>query len=832
MNPARQRPGTQAAALPSCLAVAFSTLVLSAGAAGAAEPLSLSSTFDMPLPPLSVAHSPNPASLGLNPAGLALAPSPELLFLHEQVLPDLADHPDQGADGLFVNLGSVGLGLQWVRPRPEESRLDYLKYTLGLPMVLGNRWLALGLGVEILDPLHVDEDVALDLSLGALIQPWRFLSVGLVGRNLVRGEIFGVKAERALDAGLAVRPLWFAAERFTLAVDTRLQDLETPPVTFTSEIAILDGLAAYASVDLDGRTMFGLTFDLQKFGLGSFVGLGEDSARAHRLLVGARLSAENRPGFIFSRKQTAEFRIDRNLVADETEAVGLFHRRPTLLELQRSLLEAAADPRIDSVLIKVDDVDLGWSTVQELRDTLGQVKGRGKKIFFHLQGADNTSTYLAALGDAIYLTPATIVDVTGPKMEVNFLGKTLELVGARAEYQRVGKYKSAVERLANDESSAPNREMLNSLLDDMADQMFSALAEGRKLPRAEVEKLVDRGVLLPEEAKKARLIDEVVHFDDLDPLLEKALGHAIHRRADYPAERWVEPRWGKRPTIAVVHATGTIASGGGMFEDTMDAGQIAGILSYLREVDAVDAVVLRVDSPGGSGSASELIWKEMARLREAKPVIVSMGSLAASGGYYISAPADTIVANPLTLTGSIGVFNLQFDLSQLYEKIGLHHEVFKRGKLADIWGTYRGRTPEEKELLEKLTQGFYREFLNRVATGRKMPEDKVDAVGQGRVWTGRQAKEIGLVDELGGLPTAIARAKARLGLSPDREVQLVHLPSPSWFPLDLLRLVGMSAEQESPLPREWKDSLSYLLTLYQLSQEPTLPIVPYRLSLE
>ena len=800
--------------------------------ARAAEPIAFSSTFDMPLPPLSVAHSSGPASLGINPAGLAFSPALDLLFVHEQALPNLADHPNQGADGLFVKFSDIGFGLQWVRPHPDESRWDYLKYSLAVPMVLGNHWLALGLGVEILDPLQVNENASLDLMLGALIQPWRYLSIGVVGRNLIGAEILGQKADRALDVGLAARPLWFAPERLTLAVDTRLRNLDSPPVRFTSEIAIMNGISAYASADLDGRTQFGLTLDLQKIGLGSFVGLGQDSAQVDRLLVSARLSSENHPGFILSHKQTAEYRIGRDLAVDETEAAELFHRRPTLLELQRSLLLAGDDPRIDSILIKVDDVDLSWATAQELRDTLTRVKQRGKKIFFHLQAADNTTTYLAALGDAIYLTPATIVDVSGPKMEVNFLGKTLELLGARAEYQRVGKYKSAVEKLASDGSSEPNREMLNSLVDEMADQMFDALAEGRKIPRPEIEKLVDRGILLPEEAKKARLVDEIVHFDDLEPILEKTLGHALQRRADYAAERWVHPRWGKRATIAVVHATGTITSGTGMFEDTMDANQIAGILNDLREADDVDAVVLRVDSPGGSGSASELIWQEMAKLRKVKPVIVSMGNLAASGGYYISAPADAIVANPLTLTGSIGVFSLQFDLSKLYEKIGLHHEVFKRGKLADVWGLHRGRTPEEKEILEKVTQGFYREFLGRVSAGRKMAEDKVDAVGQGRVWTGRQAKGLGLVDELGGLPTAIAKAKQKLGLAAEQEIRIVHLPSASWFPLNLMRLAGVSAREDFPIPLEWKESYVDLLRLYHLAQEPSLALMPFRLSLK
>jgi protease-4 len=249
-------------------------------------------------------------------------------------------------------------------------------------------------------------------------------------------------------------------------------------------------------------------------------------------------------------------------------------------------------------------------------------------------------------------------------------------------------------------------------------------------------------------------------------------------------------------------------------------------------VPTVDAVVLRVDSPGGSGSASDLIWREVVRLNEAKPVVVSMGSLAASGGYYVACPAATIVANPGTITGSIGVFILLWDISELYAKIGISKEIVKRGKLADLFTTFRGRTEEEMALVEKMAQGFYQGFIEKVAEGRKMPVEKVDALGQGRVWTGRQAKEKGLVDELGGLRKAIGLAKEKIGLKPEEPVRVINLPRPRFSFGTLLREMGVLADEPRQLPETLTDPLQRLALLAALSAEPAVMMMPFFLTIK
>jgi protease-4 len=294
----------------------------------------------------------------------------------------------------------------------------------------------------------------------------------------------------------------------------------------------------------------------------------------------------------------------------------------------------------------------------------------------------------------------------------------------------------------------------------------------------------------------------------------------------YLGERWHSDRWGSLPEIAVVHASGGIGYGRQAVPSDMDARSIADALQHLAGDPDVEAVVLRIDSPGGSGLASDLIWRQVFRLRKRKPVIVSMGAMAASGGYYIACPADWILADPATITGSIGVFAMLIDASELYARLGISREVVSRGKLADLHTTFRGRSPEERDLLQKIVDSFYDGFVDRVAEGRKLDRDKVHAVAQGRVWTGRQAKEHGLVDELGGLSRAIALAKERIGLDEQDAVRVVHLPRQRLGLRWVLTQFGLQAEAPLPIPAMLRTPLEQMVRLTTLSAEPTLALLP------
>ena len=780
------------------------------------------SVFDMNLPAESVAGCEGASCLLFNPAGLGS--ETELVYLHSERW-GREGHLAGSADGLFVNAGAFGFGLQYLRPVRSDQSQNLIKYNLMVRLLSLGDLASFGGGLEILDPTENDADVALDYMLAGLIRPWRYLSLGVVGRNLANIQLLGKSNPRSVDLGLSMRPLWFAPERLTLSVDYRFVDRQPdPPVRLTLQTPFVDGLSLMATADLDGDFGVGLMVDFMHVGAGAYTGfVNARDMENDGVVLMARASVAKRPGFRMVSDRTLELVLSNNIGFSYQPQPVLFGRSITLFDIERAIRSAALDDRFDSVLIKIESNALNMSQVQELRAALMEVKAADKKVFFYLYAANNTSYHLACLADRIYLHPAGRLTVTGPRIEALFIGGTLEMVGVRAEATRAGKYKSAVEMYTRQAPSKAYLKVMNSLADEFSQQMNVDIANGRGLAPDQVALILDRGLMQPEKAEEAGLVDGVIHYDQIDEKIQKVLGHPL-RRINTLAETDRDTRWGMPPRIVVVHASGTIQAEAAGYDD-LDASRIASILQGLSRSSAVDAVVLRVDSPGGSGLASDLIWRQVVQLRKNKPVIVSMGSVAASGGYYIACPADWIVANPATITGSIGAYSLLIDASELLANVGVSREVVSRGKLADIYSVFRSRNRREKKLLQEMINSFYEGFVSRVAKGRKLSTDQVDKLAQGRVWTGRQAKQKGLVDELGGLSRAISIAKQRIGLGWDEPVQLIHLPKQSLSLRFLLDQLGI-VQSRAGLTQAASRLLEKMTSLYRLSTEPFLALLP------
>ncbi|HET8646361.1 MAG TPA: signal peptide peptidase SppA [Vicinamibacteria bacterium] len=455
----------------------------------------------------------------------------------------------------------------------------------------------------------------------------------------------------------------------------------------------------------------------------------------------------------------------------------LERRPPSLRALVDSLDRAATDPRITAVVVRVSSLpDSGWATVQELRDGIARFRKSGKPAYAHLEFCGNKEYYLATACTRIYAVPTAILDVTGLSAEVTFLRGTLDKLGVEAQFEGVGRYKNAPNQFTESGFTEPHREQMEALLDALYGGYVAAIAESRKKTPEEVQALIDGGPYDGRSARKAGLVDELLYADEIR---EK-----LHRADRVTPGRYARTSRGfgldGRPKIALVYAVGEIVSGesgttpfGGTFAGSDTVGHA---LREAGEDDGVRAIVLRVDSPGGSGTASDVIWREVQKARKRKPVVVSMGDLAASGGYYIAMGSDGIVAQPGTITGSIGVFGGKFSLRGLYEKVGLRKEILTRGRHADLFTEYRPWTDEERAKIRDLMTEFYREFVNKAAQGRKKSYDEVHEVAQGRVWTGGEALSHGLVDRLGGFDAALALAKERAGIGKDQEVRLVVLP--------------------------------------------------------
>lgn len=475
------------------------------------------------------------------------------------------------------------------------------------------------------------------------------------------------------------------------------------------------------------------------------------------------------------------------LQARQLSAQNLFH----------GLRAAAEDERVDGIVLRPDFFEGSWSQAEEIRAALADFRADGKRVHAQLELPTPLSYYLATMADHISLAPEGQLRIPGLSSQLIFLREGLDRMGVEPQFVAVGDYKSAPELFERREPSEASRRQASDYLDDIFDLWVHGIADRRGLTVDRVLQLVDRGELDASEALGEGLVDAV--GDGVAPLGDAAgeLPPMVDA-ADYALEARSRTGHGDS-NIAVIYATGTIVPGrsgdGGIGGRFLGSETLVERLRRARDDDDVVAVVLRVDSPGGAVSASDLIYRAVEELREVKPVVVSMASLAASGGYYISMSADHIVANPSALTGSIGVYLGKMDVSGLYEKLGIGFELLQRGEHASMYSELRPFSEAQRALLEQRLEAFYERFLARVADGRALEVEAVREAAGGRVWSGARAADNGLVDELGGLGVAIHRAGELAGVAPGQAVGLRHYqPEPSFAQRLLASLLEMRAD--------------------------------------
>jgi protease-4 len=452
--------------------------------------------------------------------------------------------------------------------------------------------------------------------------------------------------------------------------------------------------------------------------------------------------------------------------------------QPTvLLQLEK----AAADRRIVAVLLHIRRLELGFARIQELRDAVERVRTAGTSVIALLDVASINATrevYLASAADRTYVTSAYLGPLAGIAAEYVQLGGLMDKIGVRFEYERIGRYKSAPEALTERTMSEPTREVANAVLDGVFAQILSGIAAGRGLEVERVRELIDAPPSTARDYLESGLADGIASRRDV---LEQA-GFETAEEVKYADYVKVDPAGlGLRdgPAVALIFGSGPILQDGSALRGaSFTARRINEALEQAVESEDVQAIVLRINSGGGSALASDEIWQVVRRVRERKPVVVSMADAAASGGYYIASAADAIIAEPATLTGSIGVFFVRPALGDLYEKLDVGTEVLARGPYAAIGTSSVPMSPEVRELTRHIVRSLYDDFLARVSEGRGIDTERVDSLGQGRVWLGATARQLGLVDELGGLYAAVARAKREAGIEPEVDPRRIVFPGP------------------------------------------------------
>jgi protease IV len=461
-------------------------------------------------------------------------------------------------------------------------------------------------------------------------------------------------------------------------------------------------------------------------------------------------------------------------------------RQLGLNEILDNIEKAKNDDNIDGIFLEIIVARAGISTLGEIRAALEDFRESGKFIIASSDSYTQGAYYLASVADQVYLTPTGLLQWTGLRSEVMFFKGTLDKLGLEPVILRHGEYKSAVEPFMQDEMSDASREQVITYMSSIWEVMLEDVAASRGMDASWLDEITE-GLLVRSDlaAVEYGLIDDLIYRDEVINMLKQLTG--IDERDDLktvdlarytrvPEAR--ESRRRPREKLAVVYAEGPINIGEGSTQ-SIGSDRVARALREARRDTTVKAIVFRVNSPGGSALASEIIWREVELAAREKPVVVSMGDVAASGGYYIAAPATRIVSSPQTITGSIGVYGMLLDASDfLNEKLGITVDVVKTNEFADIGSLFRPVTPAEREILQAGVEDVYRIFTERVAEGRNMEVAQVDEIGQGRVWSGANARELGLVDEFGGLKRAIEIAAMEAGIETYRIIDLPRMRDP------------------------------------------------------
>jgi protease IV len=533
------------------------------------------------------------------------------------------------------------------------------------------------------------------------------------------------------------------------------------------------------------------------------------------------------------------------------KALGIGQQQ-SFSSLLTQLRKAKIDKRVGGVMLDINFPGIGWGKAYELREAIKDFRQSGKPVYAYMEIGMNKEYYIATAADKVFLPPPGDLYINGFAAEAMFYKGSLDKLGVEAEVIQVGpKYKNAPDQYTKKEMGEGQREVVNALLDEYWNNYTSAIAESRKKSVEDVAAMIDNAPFNATQAKEQGLIDGTLYEEQVYEEFRKALGYKdgdkvrTVRTSQYKEVPSDSLGLNNGERVAVIFASGAINVG--RSSDSAFGGEMVGSDTIVAAVNdaaadtSVKAIVLRVDSPGGSALASDLMWNALENAKAKKPVVVSMGDVAASGGYYIACNANKILAEPMTITGSIGVFAGKPVVKGFYDWLGISNEYILRGKNSGIFRETEKWTPEERAKMEQQTNGIYfNNFLPKVAKGRNMDMERANQLGQGRVWTGAQAKQNGLIDEFGGLERAIDVAKELAGLPADKDVKRIVFPAPrpffeTWLGSNDDAEVKAKETQKAiaeALPADVRKAFRYVELFNRMERGETMMMLPFELEIK
>jgi len=788
-------------------------------------------------------------ALDVNPAALGLLPAWSVALLHAEV--DRERSWLGRGDALYFGtpvIGPLALGLtlQSIRPgdralRPlTDQRADRALIGFGLALA-PSEGISIGLASRTFTSGGDAFDALSSLDAGVVVRPSRFFSLSLVGRDLfISRDGFGAEGLGLGTSGLfsiGLRP--FGTESLTLeaAVAGRPSDadrlagrvgavIEIPYVGSVSGMVESERLA---NADQALRFVAELALTSGQLTAAGGGTSGDDFGGTLGWYAMVRADGRERIG------------VPSSVRVLDLELGGASAR--SLLGVSLALERAIVDPRIGGVLLRPRGGGMPMAYAQELRLQIQALRAAGKPVVCHLESAAGSDYYACAAADHTFIDPAGDVRLMGASSTVMLFGDTLRKIGVRADFIRIGAQKSAPEQYTQSAMSEEARAQTRGILDDAHHRLLFDLAHDLRISEAAVADLIDGGPYLARAAVSKKLLDGVADQQELD---DDDLSVFGGRRPTRTLPESASRLWGKARGVGVIVVDEEIVDGENVDVPFIDI-HMSGGDTTIRELEAmaadpmIGAIVLRVDSPGGAALASDRIWRAVRRAREKKPVVASMGAVAASGGYYVACAADEIWADPSTLTGSIGIFYGKVDVMGLADMLGVGLESFGRGKHAGAESLFRPFTDEERAALSDVMRTYYRLFLARVAEGRGMTVEAVDALGRGRVYSGDEAQRLGLVDRLGGFASALLRARALAKVSDSAPIVVRPLRKNSLLDYVLGGGVSVQASDATEGPSAASGSISLpaslrpfaraALTLHLMGEGAPLALMPYQLEL-
>jgi len=758
-------------------------------------------------------------------------------------------HHEEGTAAHHAALNTLGFTFAWSRldarhdpdtdTYPDErARL----YTVGRGFFFGNM---LGFGASWTSGSGGRYDGYRSWTLGALLRPARWLSLGYAARDVNEPDFDGAPIARTDVFSATLRPL-----RHRIALSADLYHRAGSPWTdadllYTLELVFPRDIGLYGSVDGDRTFSFGLRvpIDMQTPQGGPVIACEYHGAAPRGggawSGFGASITGGRYRAPLAAPREIVKVELSGDLGEVPTRR-KLGEQQPVFFDALDAIAKAAEAPTVTALLLVIDSPRLGFARVQELRSEIAKFRETGGKVYAVLVAPGNAAYYLASAADRVYFNPAETFMLTGLSAQVYFLRELLDKIGIKFESVRKGRYKFFNEAFTSSVMSRDYRESLIDLLTNLNGQYAGGIASSRRMEPAAVENMFRRVMVSPPEALAAGFVDELLYPGQAEKdVVRRNGGHSrVVGYREFLGRERRQYQWGYVPQIAVIHVEGSIIRGksgdGGMFSpDATGDDTYRRLLDEALSDNTVAGAVIRVNSGGGSAVASDLMRHYLMETkgRHRRPVVFSFGNTAASGGYYIACTGDGIFASPGTITGSIGVISGRPSLKRLYEKIGVNKETVKLDELADIFTEARDMTDREREIFQRTVDQIYERFTGVVTEGRKIDKARIPDVAEGRVWTGAQAKERKLVDEMGSLMRAVEHVRGLAGITGQYAVR--HLPHRK-VPLGAELFSLMDSRSGAVLPETIRKAVAGLRELELLydRSEAALYLYPYRIVIE